>query len=187
MHASENMSLATFGGGCFWCTQAVFQQLRGVHRVTCGYSGGNVDDPTYEDVCSGATGHAEVVQIQFDPAVISYNDLLQVFFQTHDPTTLNRQGNDIGTQYRSVVFWSNQQQRDAATRTIGQLESNAAFDGRIVTQVVPLDTFYAAEPCHQDYFAAHPTQSYCAAVIRPKIDKFRTKYADLLKNDENDS
>jgi peptide-methionine (S)-S-oxide reductase len=173
-------STATFGGGCFWCTQAVFSALRGVTRATCGYSGGTTADPTYQQVCAGATGHAEVVRVEFDPTVFPYADLLQIFFQTHDPTTLNRQGNDIGAQYRSVIFYHSEEQRQAALETVSALTEAQAFRSPIVTQVEPAATFYPAEDYHQDYFATHPGQSYCAAVIRPKIEKFRVKFHDYL-------
>ncbi len=181
MSAKKDLSVATLAGGCFWCTQAVFNQLRGVNEVVCGYSGGSLARPSYEQVCTGETGHAECVRITFNPAAITYADLLQVFFQTHDPTTLNRQGNDIGTQYRSVVFYHDEQQQKTAQQTISDLNRAHAFDAPIVTQVESAGKFYEAEPYHQDYFAAHPSQSYCAAVIRPKLDKFLTKYRDLLK------
>lgn len=172
--------LATFGGGCFWCTQAVFSALKGVLRATCGYSGGTTADPTYEQVCTGTTGHAEVVRVEFDPSIIPYDDLLQIFFQTHDPTTLNRQGNDIGTQYRSVVFYHSDEQQRSALETITTLNESGAFAAPFVTRVEPAAAFSAAEDYHQDYFAAHPAQAYCAAVIRPKLDKFRTKFQDYL-------
>jgi peptide-methionine (S)-S-oxide reductase len=180
MKPGNGLSLATFGGGCFWCTQAVFSALRGVARVTCGYSGGTTVNPTYEQVCSGMTGHAEVVRIEFDPSVIPYEDLLQIFFQTHDPTTLNRQGNDLGTQYRSVIFYHSEQQERMARDSMAAVDKSGAFRAPLVTQVEPAAVFYTAEDYHQDYFAAHPAQSYCAAVIRPKIDKFRAKFQDYL-------
>jgi len=173
--------IATLGGGCFWCTQAVFSAVRGVVSATCGYSGGTTVNPTYEQVCTSKTGHAEVVRVEFDPTVIPYDDLLQIFFQTHDPTTLNRQGNDIGTQYRSVVFCHADEQQRVAHETIDTLNGSGAFAAPIVTQVELAAEFYPAEDYHQDYFAAHPEQSYCAAVIRPKVDKFRTKFADYLR------
>lgn len=175
-------TLATLGGGCFWCTQAVFDQVRGVARVTCGYSGGTIPHPTYEQVCNGTTGHAEVVQVEYDSEAVSYADLLQIFFQTHDPTTLNRQGNDVGTQYRSVVFWHDELQRATARQIIDELNRAAAFEAPIVTQLVPATTFYSAEDYHQNYFAAHPQQAYCAAVIRPKLDKFQIRFRDRLKS-----
>ncbi len=175
-----SLDLATLGGGCFWCTQAVFSGLRGVVRATCGYSGGTTADPTYEQVCTGATGHAEVVRVEFDPSIIPYDDLLQIFFQTHDPTTLNRQGGDIGAQYRSAIFYHDEQQRRSALEAIETLGASGAFAAPIVTQVEPAGVFYVAEDYHQDYFASHPTQAYCAAVIRPKLDKFRKRFEDYL-------
>lgn len=182
MSDSSSVEVAVLGGGCFWCTQAVFDQLRGVQAVSCGYCGGQTAQPTYERVCTGQTGHAECVRIEFDPAAISFADLLQVFFQTHDPTTLNRQGNDVGTQYRSVIFCQNEAQRQVAEETIRQLSEAEAFDGSIVTQVEPSQPFYVAESYHQDYFANNPAQPYCSAVIRPKMDKFLQRYRDLLKD-----
>ncbi len=170
------------GGGCFWCTQAIFDQLRGVQSVACGYCGGAVPEPTYEQICTGQTGHAECVRIQFDSQTISYSDLLQVFFQTHDPTTPDRQGNDVGTQYRSVIFCQDQQQQHTAKETIAELDAAGAFSAAIVTKVVPVQPFFAAEPYHQGYFANHPAQPYCSAVIGPKMDKFRIRYRDLLKD-----
>jgi len=180
MSEDSTVQLATLGSGCFWCSQAVFARLRGVNSVRCGYAGGGTDHPTYEQVCSGTTGHAEVVQITFDPDTISFDDLLQVFFQTHDPTTRNRQGNDVGTQYRSVIFYHDQPQRELARRTMNELDSTDAFPGPIVTQLVPSEPFFEAEPYHQAYFEAHPDQAYCAAVIGPKLDKFRKRFADML-------
>jgi peptide-methionine (S)-S-oxide reductase len=180
MSDPPKFEVATLGGGCFWCTQAVLSALRGVMRVTCGYSGGRTVDPTYEQVCAGTTGHAEVVEMEFDPSVIPYEDVLQIFFQTHDPTTLNRQGNDIGTQYRSVIFYHNDQQQQTARATIDQLNESGMFSGQIVTGLEPAAAFFPAEDYHQDYFAAHPSQAYCAAVIRPKVDKFRAKFQDYL-------
>ncbi len=181
MSAKKRFAVATLGSGCFWCTQAVFNQLRGVREAVCGYSGGAASHPSYEQVCTGDTGHAECVQLTFDPAEITYADLLQVFFQTHDPTTLNRQGNDVGTQYRSVIFYHDEDQQKVAQQTIQDLNKAHAFDAKIVTQVEPAGKFYEAEPYHQDYFSTHPKQPYCAAVIRPKLDTFVTKYRDLLK------
>ena len=182
MNQPNHGELATLGSGCFWCTQAVFGALRGVNQVTCGYSGGTTIAPTYEQVCSGTTGHAEVVQIEFDPNVITFDDLLQIFFQTHDPTTLNRQGNDIGTQYRSIVFCHSPAQRETALATIREFAAAEAFPQPIVTLVEPAVAFYPAEDYHQNYFAAHPEQAYCASVVRPKIDKFRKKFHDFLQS-----
>jgi peptide-methionine (S)-S-oxide reductase len=180
MNEMNMNEIATFGSGCFWCTQAVFDAVRGVGRTTCGYAGGTTADPTYEQVCTGATGHAEVVRIEFDPRVIPYDELLQIFFRTHDPTTLNRQGNDVGTQYRSVIFVDGADQEQAARATIETLDRSAAFPAKIVTQVEAAGLFFPAEDYHQDYFAHHPNQAYCAAVIRPKLDKFRAHFRDYL-------
>jgi len=180
--ASGDASLekATFGSGCFWCTEAVFQQLKGVHSVVSGYSGGSAADPTYEQVCSGRTGHTEVVQVTYDPSVISYDELLKVFWQTHDPTTLNRQGHDVGTQYRSAVFYHNDAQRRTAEAYKQQLDASGTFGAPIVTEITPLTNFYPAENYHQDYFRTNPQQSYCAVVIRPKVEKFRKEFGGLL-------
>src|SRR5205809_542153 len=157
--------VAIFGGGCFWCLEAVFEQLKGVHKVESGYAGGQTDDPTYEQVCSSRTGHAEVVQVTFDPAVISYPDILNVFFATHDPTTLNRQGNDVGTQYRSAIFYHSPEQKRAAEAKIAEFNAARLFDAPIVTQVAPLDRFYKAETYHQGYFQANPGAPYCQYVV----------------------
>jgi peptide-methionine (S)-S-oxide reductase len=173
---------ATFGTGCFWCTEAVFDQLKGVQSIISGYSGGNLPDPTYEQVCGGLTGHAEVVQVTFDPAVISYPELLEVFWQTHDPTTLNRQGNDIGTQYRSAIFYHNDKQRELAEHYKRKLDESGAFRGPIVTEVTAFTNFYPAEKHHQDYFAQNPNQPYCAMIIGPKVDKFKKAFGDKLKD-----
>src|SRR6185503_17186812 len=173
--------LATLAGGCFWCLEAVFQQLRGVTKVVSGYTGGSVPNPSYQAVCTGATGHAEVTQVTFDPAVIAYRDLLDVFFTIHDPTTLNRQGNDEGTQYRSAIFYHSPDQRAEAERAIKELEAENVWDDPIVTEVVPLEQFYPAEGYHQDYYARNASQPYCRAVIAPKVAKLRTKYFEKLK------
>lgn len=170
---------ATFGGGCFWCTEAVFQQLKGVQKVTSGYSGGKRPDPTYEQVCSGATGHAEVVQITFDPNEISYADLLRIHLSTHDPTTLNRQGADHGTQYRSIILTHNSDQEATAQQILAEMQPD--FQDEIVTQIEPLDVFYPAEEYHQNYFNNNPAQPYCAAVINPKLQKFRKLFSKKLK------
>ena len=182
-----NLEKATFGGGCFWCTEAVYQQLRGVHSVTSGYSGGKKANPTYEEICTGLTGHAEVVQIQYDPQVVSFAELLEVFWQTHDPTTLNRQGADVGTQYRSVVFYHNDQQRHEAEELKARLDETAAFHAPIVTEISPLGNFYPAEKDHQDYYERNPEQGYCRAVIVPKLDKFRKAFKDKLKTPGEDA
>lgn len=163
---------ATFGGGCFWCTEVIFQQLEGVNNVLPGYMGGQRENPTYEQVCSGATGHAEVVQIDYDEAILPYTSLLEVFFKTHDPTTLNRQGNDVGTQYRSVIFYHNDHQRAEAEALIRQLTEHAVYDDPIVTEISPARSFYVAESYHHDYFNNNPQNPYCAAVIAPKLHKF---------------
>lgn len=174
--------VATFGGGCFWCLEAVFESLRGVERVVSGYCGGATLNPTYRDVCAGSTGHAEVVQITYDPGEIGYRDLLEIFFATHDPTTLNRQGADVGTQYRSAVFFLDEAQRLAAQQTIDDLNAEGIFPRPIVTQVVPLETFYPAEDYHQGYYRQNPGQGYCVAVINPKVAKLRQKFASRLKS-----
>ncbi|MGK6351666.1 peptide-methionine (S)-S-oxide reductase MsrA [Parapedobacter sp. DT-150] len=165
---------ATFGGGCFWCTEVIFQQLEGVDTVLPGYMGGQRENPTYEQVCTGATGHAEVVQIEYDETVLPYRKLLEVFFKTHDPTTLNRQGNDVGTQYRSVIFYHDDQQRVEAEEFIRELTTNDVYDDPIVTEISPDKPFYVAENYHHDYFNNHPQNPYCAAVIAPKLHKFLT-------------
>jgi peptide-methionine (S)-S-oxide reductase len=171
---------ATLGGGCFWCLDAVFRQLRGVERVESGYAGGEYPNPSYRDVCSGMTGHAEVVQITFDPSIISFRDLLGVFFTIHDPTTPNRQGADVGTQYRSVVLYNSPEQRETADQVIEELSRNHVWDDPIVTQIVPLTTFYPAEAYHQDYYANNAAQPYCQIVIAPKVAKVRKAYLDRL-------
>lgn len=173
--------IATLAGGCFWCLESAYQQLRGVREVVSGYMGGHVDQPTYEQVCRGDSGHAEVVQIRFDADTIGYRDLLTVFFTLHDPTTLNRQGNDIGTQYRSAVFWHSPEQREAAETMIAELESANVFGRPIVTQVVPAETFWPAEDYHQRYYQRHPHQPYCQHVIAPKLAKLRARHAEHLK------
>jgi peptide-methionine (S)-S-oxide reductase len=173
--------VATLGGGCFWCLEAVFEQLQGVQRVASGYAGGIVSDPTYQQVCTGATGHAEVVQITFDPSVITFRDILDVFFATHDPTTLNRQGPDFGTQYRSAVFCHSPEQKRIAEERIAELNAAKIWDRPIVTEVVPLQKFYAAEDYHQEYFRSNPGQPYCMAVVSPKVAKFRKQFAAKLK------
>jgi peptide-methionine (S)-S-oxide reductase len=173
--------LATFGGGCFWCLEAVFDQLRGVDKVVSGYTGGSVPDPTYEAVCGGTTGHAEVVQVTFDPTVISFRELLDVFFAVHDPTTLNRQGNDVGTQYRSAIFHHTPEQKAASELAIAELTTAKVWPNPIVTRVAPLDRFYPAEDYHQNYFGMNPAQPYCALVVGPKVAKARKAFAAKLK------
>lgn len=172
---------ATLGGGCFWCLEPVYAELEGVVDVEPGYSGGHVENPTYEAVCTGTTGHAEVVQITFDPDVISYRDILEVFFSVHDPTTLNRQGADVGTQYRSVIFYHDDEQRQVAEDVIRELEEAGVWDDPIVTQVEPAQTFYPAEDYHRRYYYRNPMQPYCQVVINPKLEKFRRKYRERLK------
>ncbi len=172
---------ATFGGGCFWCTEAVFQRLKGVHSVVSGYSGGSVANPTYAQICSGTTGHAEVIQIVYDPKAITFAELLEVFWQTHDPTTLNRQGNDSGPQYRSVIFTHTDEQKAIAEQYKQQLNDANEFGRPVVTEITPFSAFYPAETYHQYYFVDHPQQGYCAAVIRPKVQKFEKKFADKLR------
>ena len=173
--------VATLAGGCFWCLEAVFEQLRGVTRVMSGYAGGHVPNPSYEAVCTGTTGHAEVTQVTFDPDQISYRELLGVFFLIHDPTTLDRQGGDAGTQYRSAIFYHDDEQRRSAEELIRELEAEHVFDDAIVTKVEPLQAFYAAEEYHQEYYRRNPNQPYCRAVIAPKVAKLRSKYLEKLK------
>jgi peptide-methionine (S)-S-oxide reductase len=179
MQNGTQLDQATLGGGCFWCLEAVYTELRGVERVISGYAGGSVAQPTYEQVCSGGTGHAEVVQVSFDPAEISYRDILDVFFTIHDPTTLNRQGADVGTQYRSAIFYHSAEQQQTATQVIGELKD--VYSDPIVTEVQPLDRFYPAEGYHQDYFARNPGQPYCQFVVAPKVAKARQKFLSRLK------
>jgi peptide-methionine (S)-S-oxide reductase len=174
----------TLGGGCFWCTEAAYLELRGIEKVESGYSGGSMPNPSYEQVCSDATGHAEVVQITFDPKVISLEEILRVFFTIHDPTTLNRQGADVGTQYRSVIFYHNVTQKEIAEQVIKEVETSRVWKRPIVTQVIPFDAFYKAEVYHQDYFKQNPAQPYCQLVIAPKVAKLRKHYHDMLKAPE---
>lgn len=178
---SSNIDTATFGTGCFWCTEAIFQQLKGVKKVTSGYSGGHVKNPTYKEVCDGTTGHAECIEIVYDPQEISFDELLEVFWQTHDPTTLNRQGNDIGTQYRSVVFYHTPEQKQKAEKYKAELDRAGAFDNPIVTEISPASTFYAAEDYHQNYYNNNGSQPYCYFVIRPKMEKFQKVFKDKIK------
>ncbi len=173
--------LATFGGGCFWCTEAFFEEVNGVITVTSGYSGGGLPNPTYQQVCQGNTGHAEVVQIEFNPEVITFARLLELFFMTHNPTTLNQQGADVGSQYRSVVFFHTPQQKEQTLNYIQELTNKKTWPDKIVTQVVPLTNFYKAEDYHQNYFEQHPEQGYCQIVIAPKLQKFRKSYYQYLK------
>ncbi len=173
--------LATFGGGCFWCIEAPFEELHGVESVTSGYAGGHVEDPTYEAVCRGETGHAEVVQVAYDPDLIGYDELLEVFFTVHDPTQLNRQGPDVGSQYRSAIFTHSEAQREAAETFVEVLEDDGAYDEPIVTEVEPLDAFYVAEEHHQDFFEKNPNQAYCRMHIPPKLEKVREKFAGKIE------
>ncbi|OGZ95290.1 MAG: peptide-methionine (S)-S-oxide reductase [Candidatus Sungbacteria bacterium RIFCSPLOWO2_02_FULL_51_17] len=177
--------IAVFGGGCFWCTEAIFRMLKGVYAVDPGYAGGIIDAPTYEDVSSGRTGHAEVIRIEFDPAVISYENLLTVFFATHDPTTPNRQGADVGSQYRSVIFYTSERQQELAVAVIGELNASHKEGGTVITEVAPLTTFFPAEEYHREYYAKNPRQSYCEVIINPKLKKVQAAFAELLKNAVN--
>ncbi|WP_245906974.1 peptide-methionine (S)-S-oxide reductase MsrA [Reichenbachiella versicolor] len=177
----EKMEIATFGNGCFWCTEAVFQQLKGVSKVESGYSGGQTIDPTYKEVCSGTTGHAEVLQITYNPEEISFKELLEVFWSTHDPTTLNRQGNDVGTQYRSAVFYHSEEQKSLSEEYKKRLDESGAFDDPIVTEITAFDKFYPAEDYHKNYYNLNPNQGYCQFVIRPKVEKFKKAFAEKLK------
>jgi peptide-methionine (S)-S-oxide reductase len=171
---------ATLGGGCFWCVDTIFRELQGVEKVESGYAGGRTANPTYRDVCSGMTGHAEVVQVTFDPSVLSFRDLLRVFFTVHDPTTADRQGADIGTQYRSIILYHSDEQRETAKQVIDELNREKVWDDPIVTQLVPFTTFYSAEKYHQDYYSQNPNQPYCQIVIAPKVAKFRKAYLERL-------
>lgn len=173
--------VTTLAGGCFWCLEAVYDDLKGVTDVVSGYMGGARPNPSYEQVCTGTTGHAEVVQLTFDPDVVSFKDLLDVFFTIHDPTTLNRQGADVGTQYRSAIFYHSAEQKAAADEVIGKLTADKLWNNPIVTQVVPVETFFAAEDYHQNYFVQHPNQGYCQVVIAPKVAKFRKHFLEQLK------
>ncbi len=179
--ATSRTEVATLGGGCFWCLEAVYDQLRGVQDVVSGYSGGHVPDPTYEQVCTGTTGHAEVVQVTFDPQTISFREILEVFFAIHDPTTLNRQGADVGTQYRSAIFYHSPEQKAIAEEMIAALNAARIWPRPIVTEVTPFTAFYPAEAYHQEYFARNPGQGYCAFVIAPKVAKFRKEFMTKLK------
>jgi peptide-methionine (S)-S-oxide reductase len=173
--------VATLAGGCFWCLEAVYDQMQGVLSVESGYLGGGVPNPSYDAVCSGTTGHAEAVRITFDPAVTSYRELLEVFFAIHDPTTLNRQGNDVGTQYRSAIFYHSPEQKAAAEEILAELARDQVYDRPVVTQLVPAETFYEAEPYHQEYFARNPGQGYCSYVVAPKVAKFKKTFAAKVK------
>ena len=178
---NDTIEVATLGSGCFWCVEAVFQDLKGVSKVESGYSGGQIKNPAYKEVCSGRTGHAEVIQVTFDPRVISFGELLEVFFSTHDPTTLNRQGADVGTQYRSAIFYHNPEQKRIAELAIATANESGDWKDPLVTEVTAYDTFYKAEDYHQDYYNINGTQPYCQIVIAPKVDKFKKKFHDKLK------
>ncbi|GJQ32739.1 MAG: hypothetical protein HBSAPP04_15780 [Ignavibacteriaceae bacterium] len=178
---STKYSVATFGAGCFWCVEAVFERLKGVEKVISGYTGGSVPNPTYKQVCEGNTGHAEVCRIYYNPELITYEELLEVFWQTHDPTTLNRQGNDVGTQYRSAVFYHDDKQKELAEFYKKKLDESAVFNSPVVTEIVPATQFYVAEDYHQNYFDENGTQPYCAFVIKPKVEKFKKVFKDKLK------
>ena len=189
MSSETNISLpagvktdtATFGNGCFWCTEALFQNLDGVLKVTSGYSGGHVDNPTYKEVCEGTTGHAEAIQIVYDPSIITFDELLNAFWQSHDPTTLNRQGNDVGPQYRSVIFYHDAEQKEKSEKYKAELEKSKAFDNPIVTEISPFSKFYVAENYHQDYYNNNGSQPYCYYLIKPKLEKFNKVFKDKLK------
>jgi peptide-methionine (S)-S-oxide reductase len=178
---NKNMEIATFGAGCFWCVEAVFQRLNGVEKVVSGYCGGTVENPTYKQICTGTTGHAEVCQVVYDKTKVSYAELLEVFWQTHDPTTLNRQGNDVGTQYRSAIFYHNEEQKTLAEKYKKELDASGAFNKPIVTEITPIPTFYSAEDYHQNYYNQNQNQGYCMFVIVPKIEKLKKVFANKLK------
>jgi peptide-methionine (S)-S-oxide reductase len=178
-HASAVSQTATFGGGCFWCIETIFQDIKGVLRVESGYMGGSTLNPSYKEICSGLTGHAEVIQVTFDPALVSFRTLADVFFTVHDPTTLNRQGNDVGTQYRSVIFWHTPEQQ--AEALAAKQQAGALWSNSVVTEIAPASTFYKAEPYHQNYYKDNPYQPYCMVVIAPKVKKFREQYREALK------
>lgn len=181
MENENNSEVATLGGGCFWCLEAVYDELEGVLNVESGYAGGNLLQPSYQQVCSGATGHAEVVQVTFDPQVTPYREILEVFFAIHNPTTLNRQGADVGSQYRSVIFYHDQGQKQTAEEVIREIDEMGIWDAPIVTQILPLDKFYIAEDYHQGYYKKNPYQGYCQVVVAPKVAKFRQKFARKLR------
>lgn len=173
--------IATLGGGCFWCTEAVFQQMKGITAIESGYTGGRVANPSYEQICEGTTGHAEVVRLTFDPAVVSFREILEVFFTIHDPTTLNRQGNDVGTQYRSVIYYHTPEQQDMARHVMAEMAN--VWDASIVTELSPAETYYKAEDYHQNYFRQNPLQGYCAFIVAPKVAKFRQTFRDKIRAD----
>lgn len=181
---SSTMETATLGGGCFWCVEAIYQDVIGVHKVVSGYAGGAEENPTYQEVCSGTTGHAEVVQIVFDPTVISFEEILFIFWRTHDPTTLNRQGNDVGTQYRSVIFYHDEQQKSIAEQSMAETDASDLWPDPIVTEIAPLPIFYEGEAYHQNYFVENPYQPYCIFVINPKVQKFRKSFRNKLRGEK---
>lgn len=181
METAGKLDTATFGAGCFWCVEAIFQNLDGVESVASGYSGGHVKNPAYKEVCNGTTGHAEVIQLTYDPSKITFEELLEVFWQTHDPTTLNRQGADVGTQYRSAIFYHNDKQKELAETYRKKLDESGAFDKPIVTEISPIKNFYKAEDYHQNYYNQNSEESYCTFVIRPKLDKFKKVFGDKMK------
>lgn len=182
MENADHIETATLGAGCFWCVEAIFQDLRGVHSVVSGYAGGHVKNPSYKDVCTGTTGHAEVAVIKFDPETISFKDILYVFWLTHDPTTLNKQGGDVGTQYRSAIFYHSEEQKKIAEKSKKETEEDAIYPNPLVTEIVPISNYYEAEDYHQDYYNLNPNQQYCKLVIDPKVQKFRKKFKDKLKD-----
>jgi len=181
MSSEQNSDVATLGGGCFWCLEAVFDDLRGVESVESGYAGGHAADPSYEEVCAGTTGHAEVVRVTFNPRAVSFKEILEVFFTIHDPTTLNRQGADVGTQYRSAIFFHTPEQQEIVARTIAELDAAKIWDAPIITEVVPFERFYEAEDYHQDYYRQNPNQGYCRMIVAPKVAKFRQHFLEKLK------
>ena len=181
MNQADSLEVAILAGGCFWCLEAVFKEIAGVEKVVSGYTGGITVNPTYEQVCTGKTGHAEAVQVSFDPSRISYREILEIFFSIHDPATLNRQGGDVGTQYRSVIFYNSEQQKTIAEDLIAELNTAHLWKNPVVTQIVPLHTFYSAEEYHQGYFAQHPEEGYCRAVISPKLKKLRQRWSKHLE------
>lgn len=179
------MHKAVFGAGCFWCVEAIFQHVEGVHRVTSGFSGGHIKNPGYMEVCTGRTGHAEVVQVEFDPAVVSYAELLEIFFQTHNPTELNRQGNDVGTQYRSVIFYMDEEQKEIAEKAKAAADESGNWKKPVVTEISPFEAFYPADQDHQDYYLQHKEQPYCQFVINPKLEKFKSLFREKMKEGAN--
>jgi peptide-methionine (S)-S-oxide reductase len=181
METEKKQEVATFGSGCFWCTEAVFERLEGVDNVVSGFSGGKVKNPSYREITTGRTGHAEVCQIYYDPDIVSYKELLEVFWYTHDPTTLNRQGNDVGPQYRSVIFYHSEEQKNLAEKSLADMDASGFFKDPIVTEITGFTNFYEAEDYHQDYFKNNPNAPYCTFVVKPKVDKFKAKFQDKLK------